>query len=240
MDKIYNKTIDKFIVEFENRFRNYLQPTINVKGLDNKKPPQYTANFVVFEGKEKYSDWDIHCRADSRITLEVLKSMDEMIRSFQNFSHPGLILTPFPEHSLIKYHYIGTKTVLHFMAYLNKENHAPFIDIHVEYVPNNLLQEAYSVISGQDFINWIILTYWRKYLNNINDEALPGLMEYFILPHFLEKREVIITNPLKFFKEYLSRQGYVRALNFLLNRGPLVRSFYIIFDKLNYVRGGSK
>jgi hypothetical protein len=143
--------------------------------------------------------------------------MDQFIRAFKGFSQQGLILTPAVALACATYHYIETKTVLQFMAFMNQEKHAPFIDVCVEGLPTGFLKREYATNTGQDFTNWMMLTYWRKHLNKSPDAdvLLNGLV-----PACLDdtERQIMATDPLQYFHGYLVKRGYSEVIAFLLKK----------------------
>ncbi len=213
---IANRTVAEFVRRFEAEFQPYLNSPRLLASLEGRLPVLYTSHFSICPGEHKYSDWDLQCVVDSElITLPALKSIEKFVRTFPSFNNPGLILTPFEAHTSYTYHHLNTKSVLQIIAFMEKEETAPFADIHVANVPNSLLRAAHPHVSGQEFIDWIMVGYWRKRLNGVSYEDLSGRLRL-LLPCFPRKeQEAISVDPLGFFKKHLEERGYNRVINFL-------------------------
>ena len=176
----------------------------------------YTEYFSLCIAEHKFSDWDIHCSTkDNVCDISLLKDMEFFIRSFDGFSNPGLILTSHPVHINEKYHFIDSKNILQFMAFTPDSKFAPFIDIHVENILPMTLKDAYAKVVGNEFIDWIIVTYWRKRRNGAEAEMLSWLLDIYILPVFPAIATVIKEDPILFCESHLTNRGFDQIINFL-------------------------
>lgn len=211
-----NEAIAKFITEFESKFGSYLDPQIKYRGQESRTSPLYTSYFTIFKGEKEYSDWDLHCCANTRLDIKALSSIEKFVRAFPNFSCVGLVLTTLTAHSgyEFSYHYVNTSNVLHLMGFINKAKTAPFFDFHAENIPNHLLRSLHGNTSSQEFIDWIMLTYWRKWQNNRDHPDLPGLLSVILLCFKKSEQVPIENNPVGFFQKHL-RGRYSEAVDFL-------------------------
>jgi hypothetical protein len=151
-----NNRIERFVEAFEKAFGKYLLPC-----QKKNDDAYYTKHFSIFTGKKKkYSDWDLHCYfIPTSAESDVLKKMEGCIGSF--FDDTGILIAM---HQIFYklVHYINNAQFFQVMGFMKNTEFAPFVDITIKNVPNAYLQKQYGAISGQDFIDWIILTYWRK------------------------------------------------------------------------------
>lgn len=218
MLKISNKTVEKFILRFEERFGDILTPSLKLDTMTQKLPPQYSNNFSVCVSEYKFSDWDVHCSiVEGDCNISILKDMEYFVRSFKDFGNVGLILTPLLAHASDKYHFIDTKTVLQFMAFMPNTKNAPFIDIHIENIPTGLLKEMYQKISGQEFIDWILITYWRKRRNGESADSLFWFLNSYIIPVYPNNEMLIKKDPILFCEKNLEGRSYDAIISHLKN-----------------------
>ncbi len=140
-----------------------------------------------------------------------------LLQLLKGFRQQGLILTPGEALACAPYHYIETKTVLQFMAFMNQENHAPFIDVCVEGLPTGFLKREHATNTGQDLTNWMMLTYWRKHLNK-NPDA--DVLLNGIVPACLDdtERQIMATDPLQYFSQLLGKTRVFRSYCFLVEK----------------------
>ncbi|MDD5152837.1 MAG: hypothetical protein PHS95_02440 [Candidatus Pacebacteria bacterium] len=181
MKETLNQTVSGFIKGFETKFSDYLIPVGSFK--DAFINPITTSYFAVCPPRDgKFSDWDLHCCVNfQNITFPVLVLMDNFIKTFSGF--------------------IYTKSFRHsgqpqFMSFMFNENFAPFIDIHIDGVPGEIVRnyilgiDATELKEGTE--DWSHITLWRKAKNTglpfNHDEVLgeylqskgyPKIVEFF-------------------------------------------------------------
>jgi hypothetical protein len=194
-------TIDRFISEFERKFR----PVLREVKPDPNSGARYTDFFECFEPRKKYSDWDLKCwLKEEAVTVENLKSIETFVRSFHGFDDVGILLS-FADAHLHLWHHIIRVTWLQLSAFMPSEKRAPFVDLHIEGLTQKVLADPYGGKTPEEFVRWAMLMTWRKYKNG-NPDA-DAMLENFVLPSFPES--------LRFFKEQFRTGTYERAARFL-------------------------
>ena len=142
------------------------------------------------------------------------------VRSLPFLSNAKDLVT-FDESLKKQNQHIDNIKFLHFMAFMPNESFAPFFDVHIN-IKKNLVNKYY--LSRHDsaetgFIDWLMITYWRKYKNNEADtpRAIEILNER-ILPMFPNKTSEIKNAPIDFFEDFLNKSGsYKEIIEFLRN-----------------------
>lgn len=208
------QTIKGFIKDFEVKFRRFLAPVPRFKSVEGRPSPQQSAHFTVYIAETNHSDWDLHCRAKQEPVKEtVIKSMNDFVREYPDLLYSSIIVAPF---DVSDYHNLETKKILQIMAFIKNTHKAPFFDFNVHGVPNQIIKEMLTEKYKEEWIDWMILTYWRKLSRNNDAQSLQDFLSRFILPGFDKKRhDEIVRNPISFFRNYLLARGYSEAVNFL-------------------------
>ena len=210
MNLASNQTIDKFLEEFENKFGYLLYTPLKLEPYPDRPTPFYSKHFYICPpGDPKYSDWDLGCRANPELPEKKILEMERFIRTFPLFSLQGQLITNLEAHKNPQpiFHHIDGISWLHFMAYLNSEKISPFVDIHVECITNNSLKSLYSKNSSQEYVDWIMITYWRKFLKNKNNSFLPVLFQWLSAILNPQEQKEFINNPNGFIPSYLGSKG---------------------------------
>ena len=209
--KIKSKIITGFVAEFENKFGKYLKKP---KKMDGAVCASYLR---LFEGRMKFSDWDLQCFIRKNVTVKIIEEMKSFVRSFEHFESIGEFVTGSKKYLHIGQHLHKT-THIQFMGFMPKEKFAPFMDFTIFDVENKLVRKLYQPQFDDEFLVWAILTAWRK-LKNGNREGFNSynhIVSLYVLPHFSKKNQKEIDkNPQRFFKEFLKGKGYDQVAKFL-------------------------
>ena len=215
-----NKTIALFINQFEMQFSEYLipsKPFLNT--FEKRSSPLVVLNYsIICIGEKKFSDWDIHFWVNPETANEpVLKSMRSFILNFSGFLCPTEILSYSDEHKKLCQH-IKNVNRIQMMAFMPQTHFAPFVDIIISHIDKEVLNNFYQIeceFYRDNFVNWCVLTYWRKLKNGNRTRYL--FLDA-ILPSFSsDVQKQIRTAPEEFFKEHFKNQpAFEEIINFLL------------------------
>jgi len=212
---INNKTVRKFIGEFENLFGRYLKP--------HEEGPNRTKYFEIGQGeRKKYSDWDLECSLVDGVPLEKVQEMLKFIACYDGFDDIGHVITDAEEFANSKVPHVSRATSIQMMAIMKNETDAPFFDIKIQSVKNSDVRELFQKSFNGEFLAWAMLTAWRKIKNGkryggINSCAY--ICDRFLLPYYSDENDqnAIRSEPEKFFTNKL-KGIYKTAVSFLQDR----------------------
>ncbi len=192
-------TINEFINKFEKEFGKYLGSTSKLNPLPSrpdKEPPIHISHFRVCKGENEFSDWDLDCYVNA--TLKTLSSISNFILDFDGFLHTK---------------YIIGKNTFQFMAFMPKETHAPFLDLHFvvpkENIKNRYDKNVDSTKAQQEKTEWLLITLIRKIKNNTDKKELDEFKKKWLKNRLSVKEyKELNSKPIKFFTDYFVEGKY--------------------------------
>jgi hypothetical protein len=206
-----NNTIEKFVKEFENKFKNLLLTP--PKG----EPILYTSFFKIYNDKpkNKYSDWDIKTWARTEeISFEDIKQFDEFIRAYSGFSDVGLFMA-FSDSYFPIFQHVAHSSWLQFMGFMPNEPTAPFLDLWIAGIfREEDLVRIYKNKNENEMLKWAAITAWRKIKNQDIDGARQ-IFRIYLNPKFPNKEDLFISNPALFVNQNIPLETTEELIKFL-------------------------
>jgi len=198
-------TVSEFIEFFENRFGAILGRT-----RTKRKNVIRILHFEMFAPKKRYSDWDLECRLKpGAATIRNVKAIDRFVTRFSGFAYAKRFLT-FSKKNRHLWQHIDRIKWLQFMAFMPEEKSAPFFDLHINGVGRRVLKGAYGKKRNPQFLEWAMLTSWRKLKNNDRKWAKILIRRYVLpsVPGRLHKKA--LADPARFFGSRLKKYELAR------------------------------
>lgn len=207
-------TIESFIKDFNADFGEYLWPLPDPEQMLD--PDSQAIDFInLYRPKNKYSDWDIHCYLKPQFREEsIIRKFEQYIFSYPGLINQGIFISKSPL-LVTKWQHINNMNALQIMAFAEKETYAPFFDITLFGVENELIKKMYFGISGDDCLFWSFFTAWRK-LKNIDAPGYLSISASYVAPLLNpgKESELFLNDPNKFFLG-LKTSNYKSVVKFL-------------------------
>lgn len=195
-------TVEKFIKDFEDKFRNFL-----VDSSANKTKKPITNHFRYYgDPSNKYSDWDLYCWIDPKVSKANLSQIDKYVRNLG--WDIGLFSCPAKANDVLD--------GLQYMGFMPEETYAPFIDLHLKIHP--LLPDLWSTVFFGDTAEhkkWALLTSWRKLRKPDPKRAKEIYESEFAYHGYGDDFNEFIANPLSYYLKQFPASTKEQVIAFL-------------------------
>lgn len=218
-----SQKIINFTKSFENKFKDFLiEPESNFTQSHEKDRLVIVNKSIILLAQQKLSDWDVYYYVNKdKINVDVLNEMREFISNWTDFDLIKDYITDNPLHiNAGAYQSIENIFWVQFMGMIKDESFAPFIDIHIIGTDKNTLIDFYSPISkmnGTGYLDWSILTLWRKFCKSGEIDKNGEMFSRSIYPALSsEQAKEINLDLISFFKTYFKdKSEFKKAYDFL-------------------------